>query len=96
MTTLETLNSDDMSVLRGLVIDHVHRKYRMSQTPGFPEEIKDLYRADADNLTRIYRKLGGRLSFAELCPSSMREAPGIIRFVVARCSSEVGEPRRAP
>ena len=92
MTALETLDSDDMSVLRGLVIDHVHRKYRMSQTPGFPEEIKDLYRADADNLTRIYRKLGGRLSFAELCPSSMREAPGIIRFVVARCSLKEGDP----
>jgi hypothetical protein len=77
MTALETLDSDDMSVLRGLVIDHVHRKYRMSQTPGFPEEIKDLYRADAVNLTRKYRKLGGRLSFGELCPSSMREARGL-------------------
>jgi hypothetical protein len=50
MTTLETLNSDDMSVLRGLVIDHVHRKYGCPKPPGFPEEIKDLYRADADNL----------------------------------------------
>jgi hypothetical protein len=95
MTTLETLNSDDISLLRGLVMDHVQRKYRMSQMPGFPEEIKDLYRADVDNLTRIYRKLGGRLSLSELCPSSMREARG---YQVCGCKilSERGGPRRAP
>jgi len=96
MTTLETLNSDDMSVLRGLVIDHVHRKYRMSQTPGFPEEIKDLYRADADNLTRIYRKLGGRLSFGELCPSSMREARGLSGLWLQDALLKEGQLRRAP
>jgi hypothetical protein len=71
MTSETELNLDpeELSNVRGLVIDQIQKKSAMSRNQHFPVAIRDIYAGDVSRLERTYRKLGGKLPISELTPT---------------------------